>query len=127
VLRGTLGSGAKPVALDFKFGVYATPQPILEAIPGALVLSPSPGVRLISKIVRLVAGPAIGKPLRVLSVTTSSPSLHATLRNWKILISLNMAPGQKLFQGDVDVAYVHNGIQSTLDIPVFAAPDLVGP
>jgi hypothetical protein len=36
VLRGTLGSGAKPVALDFKFGVYATPQPILEVIPGAL-------------------------------------------------------------------------------------------
>lgn len=126
VLRGTLQSKGKPIPLDFKFDAYATPEPILEAIPGALVLSRSPDVRSISKIVRLIAGPGIGKPPRVLALTTSSHALHAALKDGSIVVLLHLTAGQALFQGDIHVAYLYDGVKSTLDIPVFAAPDIVG-
>lgn len=127
VMRGDIEKGEKPVRIKFNFDVYATPEPVLQAIPGALVVSRGISAHAITRIVELHKGPNPGGPVRVISVTTSSPSLHATLKQWSIVVALKLTPGQKLFQGDVTVAYSYNGTESTLDIPVFAASGLVGP
>jgi len=125
-LQGTLRSKGKRIPLNFKFDVYATPVPVLEAVPGALVLSPGTRTGSISKIVRLVTGPGIGSPPHVFAVTSSGPGLHAALEDGRIVVLLRLFPGHALFQGDVHVAYFYDGVKSTLDIPVFAAPDIVG-
>ncbi len=126
-LLGALQSKGESVPLDFTFDVYATPVPILEVIPGALVISPSSGVHSISSIIRLVMNQNAGKPPHVLAVTTNSPELLAALKDGKILVSLHLTPGQTLFQGDIHIIYSHDGIRSLIDVPVFAAPDIVGP
>ncbi len=128
VLRGTLQSNGRPVRLNFTFDAYDTLEPVLEAIPGALVLSPRPGVRLVSEVVRLVTGPGNGKVPHVLAVATSSSALHAVREDGgRILVSLHLPHGQVAFLGNVRVTYVYGEARSALDIPVFAAPGLSVP
>ena len=113
-------SPAGSIALKFGFHIYATPEPILQAIPGALVLSVT-GRSAVIRSIRLVTGPGIEKPPHVLTVTTTNPELRAVLKSGIIRISLRLKPGEQLFEANVIAAYFYHGVKQKIDIPVFAA------
>lgn len=115
------------VPLQSRFQVYSAPEPVLQAIPGSLVLSAAGYSHHISDVIRLVSVSGIAHPPRVLTITTTSPhTLKATLKGKVIRISLHLAPGEKLFQGDIVVVFSHDDFKQRIDIPVFVAPNIAG-
>lgn len=120
VLLGETRSGGRRISLRFAFNIYANPEPALEAVPGSLVLSPRHSVYTLARTIRLVAGRQSRPRVRDILVSTSSPKLVAVLRGQMVHVSLHLAKGEKLFEGEVTVDYKIGSLESALHIPVFA-------
>ncbi len=115
-----LAAPRRPIRLRYGIRVSVSPEPALEAIPGALVWSVKGASGSAESTIRLIPGPGAGRFLRMLSVATSGPELRAVRQGEAVHVSLHLPQDASFFQGDVIVEYLYRGIKSRVDVPVFA-------
>ncbi len=117
---GVLRSPRGQVPLKFTFPVTASPEPVLHAEPGALVLSVGTSVVRVVRHVCLVTANGLDPEPRILGASSTDQRMKVTLVGDTLRIVLRLPQADQFCQGNAVVSFSYRGTKQRVDIPVFA-------